>query len=109
VNDYHPDQLGMTEFLNSDMLADAVRAVAEIIRLRAMLMSPIGDPKDDPHAGRYMASWEVHVDRFSGATGDRVQATVRNFSPEAFWVEYGHRGREPYYVLRRAATEVRWS
>jgi hypothetical protein len=109
MSDYTPDQLGMTEFLNSDMLSDAVRWVAELIKARAITMSPIGDPATDPHAGRYIGSWEVSVERFSGATGDRVQATIKNFSPEAFWVEYGHRGREPFYVLRRAANEVRWS
>jgi hypothetical protein len=109
VSDYTPNEAGMLEFLNSNMLSDVVRTVAETIRARAMTMSPVGDPATDPHSGRYMASWDVHVDRFSGATGDRVQATVKNFSPEAFWVEYGHRGREPYYVLRRAAAEVRLS
>jgi hypothetical protein len=103
---YTPDHAGMREFLNSDMLGDMVNRVAEIIRDRAMMMAPIGDPREDTHPGRYMASFHVRVDRFSGATGDRVQATVYNDAPEAFWVEYGHRGREPYYTLRRAATEI---
>jgi hypothetical protein len=102
------DSDAIGSLLNSEPMAEMVRSVAELIMARAVSMSPVGDPKDDPHSGRYLASWRVDVRHHSGATGDRVEAVVSNDAPEAFWVEYGHHGREPYYTLRRAAIEVSW-
>lgn len=108
MSDYTPDQVGMVAFLNSDMLMAVVEHAAEQIRDRAVVMAPVGSPLGDEHAGRYKASFHIRTERHSGATGDRVQAVVYNDAPEAKYVEYGHRGAEPYYTLRRAALELRW-
>jgi hypothetical protein len=107
VSSYDPDHEGIGRFLRSQDMQDMVRGVAELIRDRAIGLSPVGNPAEDEHAGRYIASWHVRVHDRGGATGDRAEAEVYNDSPEAFWVEFGHRGREPYSVLRRAAYEVR--
>jgi len=110
--EYTPNHVGIGEFLNSGMMEDMISRIADLIRDRAVSLSPVGDPGPpdrDWHPGRYLASWHVRVHRFGGATNDRIEAVVYNDSPEAFWVEYGHRGREPYYTLRRAAHEVRWA
>lgn len=108
MSDYNPDHAGMAAFLESEMLMRVVERVAEQIRDRAVVSAPIGSPLGDDHAGRYKASFHIRTHRHGGATGDRVEAIVYNNAPEAKYVEYGHRGAEPYYTLRRAALEARW-
>jgi len=105
---YDPDHEGMRRFLNSMGMVNLVEHVAEQIMYRAIAYSPVGDPIMDEHPGRYIASFHVESHRFGGATNDRAEAIVYNDSPEAVYVEYGHRGREPYHVLLRAATDGRY-
>lgn len=108
MSDYTPDQVGMREFLNSEMLMRVVEHTARQIMERAIVMAPIGSPLSDEHAGRYKASFHMRSHRFGGATGDRVEAIVYNDAPEAKYVEFGHRGAEPYHTLLRAAHELRF-
>lgn len=108
MSDYTPNEVGMREFLNSDLLMHVVEHAALQIMLRATVFSPIGSPLGDEHAGRYKASFHMRSHRFGGATSDRVEAIVYNDSPEAKYVEFGHRGAEPYHTLLRAAHELRW-
>lgn len=108
MSDYTPSHIGMGEFLNSGILMDVVEHAARQIAFRAMVMAPVGSPLGDEHAGRYKASFHIRSHRFGGATGDRVEAIVYNDSPEAKYVEFGHRGAEPYHTLLRAARELRW-
>ena len=103
---YNPDHVGVVRFLVSQDMQDMVRAVAERIMASAIALAPVGNMEEDEHPGRYIASFGIRVTDRGGARNDRAQAIVYNDSPEAFWVEYGHHGREPYYVLRRAASEV---
>lgn len=103
---YTPNEVGMREFLNSEMLLRVVENTGREIMERAIVMAPVGDPAEDEHPGRYKASFHMRSGRFGGATGDRVEAIVYNDSPEAVQVEYGHRGREPYHTLLRAASEL---
>jgi hypothetical protein len=98
----------MREFLNSELLMRVVEHTGRQIMERAIVMAPVGSPLGDEHVGRYKASFHMRSDRFGGATGDRVEAIVYNDSPEAKYVEFGHRGREPYHTLLRAAHELRW-
>ena len=106
MSDYTPSEVGMREFLNSEMLMRVVERTGEQIMVRAIAAAPVGDPSEDEHPGRYKASFHLHSHRYGGATGDRVEAIVYNDSPEAVQVEYGHRGREPYHTLLRAASEL---
>ncbi len=108
MSDYTRNEVGMREFLNSEMLMRVVERTAEQIMARAIVMAPIGSPLGDEHAGRYKASFRIRTNRFGGATGDRVEAIVENYAPEAKYVEYGHRGLEPYHTLLRAARELRF-
>jgi hypothetical protein len=108
VSDYTPSEIGMREFLNSEILMRVVDRVGEGIMVRAIAMAPVGDPSEDEHPGRYKASFRMRSHRFGGATNDRVEAIVYNDSPEAVQVEFGHRGREPYHTLLRAASEASW-
>jgi hypothetical protein len=95
------DYRGVGNMLNSDMMKYGMEVIAEEIRLRAMVGAPVSD--DDPHPGRYAASFRVKSGLNGGATHDRAEAVVYNDSPEGFYVEFGHYGREPYHVLARAA------
>lgn len=104
---YNPDYTGVGVFLKSDALLEMVESVAETIKARAIAISPVGSYEErDRHPGLYISSFHVRTSRDGGATGDRVEAVMYNDSPDAVWVEYGHRGREPYAVIRRAAFEV---
>lgn len=98
---FHPDHRGVGEMLNSRMMRDAMRERAEVIRARAVALAPVSD--EDAHPGRYKASFHVRVHGNGGATKDRAEAVVFNDSPEAFYVEFAHWGREPYRILARAA------
>jgi hypothetical protein len=107
VSDYTPSEVGMREFLNSEMLMRVVERTGQRIMDRAIVMAPVGSPLGDEHAGRYKASFHMRSHRNGGATRDRAEAIVYNDSPEAKYVEYGERGAEPYHTLLRAAGELR--
>lgn len=107
MSDYNPDHEGMRRFLNSEMMQHLVHEVGTRIRDRAIAIAPVGDPLEDEHVGRYKASFIIETHTHGGATNDRAECIVKNFSPEAKFVEYGHRGREPYHTLLRAAAEAR--
>jgi hypothetical protein len=92
--------------LNSEMMLRVVTYYGEKIKDRAEVTAPVGDPRNDEHAGRYKASFHVRAHYHGGATGDRAEAIVYNDSPEAVEVEFGHRGREPYHTLLHAAHEA---
>lgn len=109
MSEYNPNHAGIAEFLQSDMMQDMVRGVGEKIMARAISMAPVGSPVDDEHPGRYAASFHMRVRARGGATLDRAEAVVYNDAPEAVWVEFGHRGREPYHTLLRAAMEAGWA
>lgn len=90
--------------LRSDFMQAAMLARADAIKRRAESIAPVGSEReDDPHSGRYKASFHTRVHDRGGATHDRAEAVVYNDAPEAFWVEFGHRGREPFNTLRDAA------
>jgi hypothetical protein len=85
-----------------------VKHYGDKIKNRAEVLAPVGSPAEpDEHAGRYKASFSVEVHTRGGATHDRAEAIVKNDSPEAVYVEFGDRGREPYHTLLRAAVEAR--
>ena len=110
MTEYTPDQAGMLEFLNSSMLEDLVRNVAEVIKGRAITMSPVGTALEgDEHPGLYISSFKIRTQRFGGIHRDRAEAILYNDATDAVWVEYGHYGREPYHILQRAAREARWA
>lgn len=109
MSEFTPDEIGIRLFLNSPGMLRVVRHYGERIKTRAEILSPVGKPwEPDEHSGRYRSSFNIDVHINGGATHDRAEAIVSNDSPEAVYVEYGHRGREPYHTLLRAATE-RWS
>ena len=105
---YKPDEEGMRRFLNSENMKLLVKHYADKIKDRAEEIAPVGAPwEPDDHAGRYKASFSSEVHTHGGIHRDRAEATVRNDALEAQYVEFGHRGREPYHTLLRATFEAR--
>jgi len=100
---YNPDHIGVGRMLRAPFMETAMVKVAERIRARAEAAAPVSHDAKDPHRGRYKASFHVRSHAHGGATHDRAEAIVFNDSPEAYWVEFGHRGREPINILRLAA------
>jgi hypothetical protein len=76
------------------------------IKEKAELTAPVGKERD-PHSGRYKESFHIRYSKHGGATKDRAEVIVFNDAPEAQFVEWGHRGRESYHTLLRAAVESR--
>jgi hypothetical protein len=101
MSSYNPDHVGMGQLLRSEGMQRAMLNRADLIMARAIAIAPI-DTHDD-HPGRYKASFHTRVHDRGGATHDRAEAVVYNDSPEAIYVEFGHRGREPFNTLRDAA------
>jgi hypothetical protein len=89
--------------LRAPFMEAAMVARAEAIRARAVAAAPVSNDPDNPTPGSYKASFHVRSHSRGGATKDRAEAILYNDDPAAFWVEFGHRGREPYGVLKRAA------
>lgn len=90
--------------LRAPFMEEAMRRRAELIRIRATAIAPVGSRSDgDRTPGSYKASFHIRSHSHGGATKDRAEAILYNNDPAAVWVEFGHRGREPYGVLKRAA------
>lgn len=107
MSEYRRDEVGMREFLRSDMLLGVVLAVAEEIKMDAIATAPVGSlAEHDRHPGEYISSFGIRSHRDGGATHDRVEAIVYNDGADALWVEYGHHGSEPFHTLRNAAFRV---
>lgn len=102
---FNPDHHGVGQMLRADFMQAAMLSRAENIKHRAEAIAPEGGA-GDPHSGRYRTSFHTRVHARGGATRDRAEAIVYNNSPEGYWVEFGHRGREPYGTLRNAAFRV---
>jgi hypothetical protein len=100
---------GIGYMLNSFEMMESLRPFGEQIKITAETLAPVyggryyGKNKYTRFPGRYKASFHINSRRFGGSKGDRAQVTIFNDAPEAFWVEYGNRGAEPYHILRRAA------
>lgn len=94
----HYEEMG--EFLRTSpelraMLLETAERGVEIARQ----IAPVGDPKYDTHAGRYLAGLEADVGE--SLKGDRQAGWVRATAPESVFVEWGSRNNEAHHVLLR--------
>lgn len=94
------------EMLNADFMVAEMERRAKMIEEWAFDRAPVysGRGKDD-HRGRYKASFSSGAFPHGGVHGDRAEGWVENTAPEALYVEYGNRGREPYHLMLRALYE----
>jgi len=91
-----------------EMEAEMVRRGLRVLE-NAIATAPVakeGDDWDgagDGHRGRYKGSFHLTHGPVGmpGATvlGDRAWCMVENDAPEALYVEYGSRGKEPWHIL----------
>jgi hypothetical protein len=90
---------GIGAMIRSDFMLAAMMVRGAAVMEVAIATAPVGEPKTDPHSGRYKESFELHGENSGGYNHDRAEAMVVNTAPEAIWVEYGNRGKEPYHTM----------
>lgn len=96
---------GIGEMLCSPEMQQGMRQLGERVKARAEANAPVGDPSEDPHAGRYKNSFylEVGVQHFKTS---RAYAEIGNTAPEAVSVEYGDSANGGAHVLLDALNAV---
>jgi hypothetical protein len=94
---------GIGELLRSPGMEKEMARRAGKIKDRAEVSAPVGDPRTDPHPGRYRDSFRVTSGRGGGFRKDRAYGRVTNDSPEAFYVEYGTSKVDAHHTLLNAA------
>lgn len=97
---------GIGAMLKSPEMQAAMRQLAEKVKARAEANAPVGDPAEDPHAGRYKSSFYVSAGVQHRKTS-RAYAEIGNTAPEALFVEYGDSGNGAAHVLLDALSAVR--
>lgn len=100
------DYRGIGRMLTSSEMQAAMVEVARPVRENAEAKAPVGDPRTDPHSGRYKASFYIN----SGVQRHRTSrafAEVGNTAPEAINVEYGGSENGGRHVLLNALSMVR--
>ena len=85
------DAIG-SEILRADWMVEHMRARAQLMLTAAWDRAPVytGEDRDD-HRGRYRAAFRVETTDHGGYKHNRASASVIAESPEAVFVEFGHR------------------
>jgi hypothetical protein len=107
ADNFSLDHAGVGELLRSGDMEAEMRRRAEKAMSFAVAIAPVGDPKNDQHAGRYAASFRVSSSRHGGMKGDRAAAELVNDSPEAYMVEYGNRNVKKHRILAKSIDAMR--
>lgn len=97
---------GIGEMLRSAEMQEAMREIAEKVKQRAEDTAPVGDPQEDPHAGRYKAAFYITTGVQHRKTS-RAFAEVGNTAPESAVVEFGDSEQEGQHILLNALSVVR--
>lgn len=97
---------GIGEMLCSGDMQDAMRQLAEQVKSRAEATAPVGDPQEDPHAGRYKSAFHISTGVQRRKTA-RAYAEVTNDAPEAVDVEFGDSQAGGRHILLNALSAVR--
>lgn len=97
---------GIGEMIRSPEMVKVMDRLANKIKDVAEETAPVGDPKRDPHAGRYRDSFSVSSGANGGFKKNRAYGRVSNTAPEAFYVEYGTSKMEAQHTLLNAAKSI---
>lgn len=100
---FYPSYEGIGALLRSPMMEKEMARRAALIKDRAEATAPVGDPRTDPHPGRYRDSFRVESGTEGGFKKDRAYGRVLNDSPEAFYIEFGTSKIEARHTLLNAA------
>jgi hypothetical protein len=102
---------GIGSMLSRPWLQKPCKDAAVKLKAIAEARSPVGNPAEDSHAGRYKASFDVlPIEKnvpFRGKPRIRAGARLVNFSPEARHVEYGNGGTPRYAVLSKSLDDLK--
>ena len=96
---------GLGLMLNAPFMVAEMERRMSHARDLAEAIAPVGDPAEDPHSGRYLASFHVEAHPYGGVHNDRAEGELINDAPEALFVEYGSRGAEPFHIMLKALVE----
>lgn len=113
MGDYHLDYEAFDiELLNADFMLALMKERADAGKDYAEANAPVSNLPDDPHRGRYKASFETEVHAFGGADGRRAEGVLWSNDPAALSIEFGHvtsAGNyvEGSYTLTRAMDVMR--
>ncbi|HEX4018182.1 MAG TPA: HK97 gp10 family phage protein [Frankiaceae bacterium] len=94
---YTPNIAGTGRLMRGPEMQRLMREIAEKGMEYARGISPVGDPRTDPHPGEYRDSFSVTVRANGGVHNDRAEAMIVNSSPHAVLVE----ALDGYHVLAR--------
>ena len=102
---------GIGKMFQRSWMQRGVRRHALQLKAVAEGNSPVGDPANDSHAGRYLSSFDVvplwkNVP-FRGNPRMRAGARLINTSPEARIVEYGNSKTPRYAVLSKSIDDLK--
>lgn len=100
---FRASYVGIGELIRSAAMEQGMRELADRIKTKAEADAPVGDPRSDPHAGRYRDSFKVSSGREGGRKKDRAYGRTENDAPEAFYVEYGTSKVAAHHTLLNAA------
>jgi hypothetical protein len=96
---------GIGEMLCSPEMQQGMRRLGERVKARAEADAPVGDPSEDPHAGRYKNSFYLTTG-IQHAKTSRAYAEIGNTAPEAVFVEYGDSANGGTHVLLNALKAI---
>ena len=88
--------------LRADFMVAEMERRAEAVKALAEAIAPVYKGPDDPHRGRYKASFSVSSTDHGGSKGNRAAGIVTNSAPEALVVEFGDSKQRGHYTLRTA-------
>lgn len=102
---YRGNFQGIGRMLQQPGIRKALEDKANEMRPVAVGISPVGDPRTDPHSGEYRDSWTVVTGdkrvKFHGVSRPRPYARLLNTSTHAVDVEYGTIRVPRHAVLRK--------
>jgi hypothetical protein len=102
---------GIGSMLSRPWLQKPCKDAAVKLKAIAEARSPVGDPAEDSHPGRYKASFDVvpiakNVP-FRGKPRLRAGAQLVNTAPYAHIIEYGNGVTPRYAVFRKAIDDLK--
>lgn len=106
---YRGNFQGIGRMLQQPGIRRTLEDKAGEMRPVAIGISPVGDPRTDPHSGEYRDSWAVATGdkpvKFHGVRRPRPYARLLNLSSHATDVEHGT-DRVPRYAVCRHVLDI---
>jgi hypothetical protein len=98
---------GIGEMLRSPFMVEEMKRRVDLIKEAAEAAAPVGNPRRDPHSGRYARSFGTSATDKGGFKHDRAEGLVYNDAPEALIVEKGTSRQRGHHTLMNAVEATR--